>query len=802
MSWSAVVRLWTEAEDATVSPRSWFTCGVKFATIAGMDTPSRLNRFVPILLLLPLLACSGGRGGNTSPTGGRGTDTTWTIGGTGGTVPAPVVGGPSVDVTQTVQGLAPEASAFAALGKTLEQAAKTDAPGLLSKYPAAKGTLGYDPLASSGLDKIQASDLRLNEAELKVLGEKGLVFVDRQRFPTFLRGYAAVYHQHLPVFVSADAMLDAVHRSYDAILMQVEYAVLVPSLERMLREMRTRLAVSPALPQTKADADLYLAVALSLLTKKIEIPVAGAKLEDISTFVPAALAADGLKELKLFDVERVLDFSQFKPRGHYDDQESGGNLHRYFRSMMWLGRVDMRLIETLPDGKTKFRPQQFKVMLLLWELMNENATKDWNNIDSTVRLFVGESDYMTVPQVAALVADLGGLASARAASDEAVASAIIKGGYGAQKIASHFMVNDGTVPTLPLNRSFLIFGQRYVVDSDVFSNVVYDRLPGKRMMPNPLDVGFAVLQNNGALGLNTDLASFGALPGALAKMRVLVDSNDSSFWSANLYNLWLHSLRELSPSVPQTGLPVVASTEAWNLRILNAQLGSWAQLRHDTLLYAKQSYSGVPVCEFPDAYVEPYPEFFAALGRYASAGVKVVDLFKELPPTYLSTAEAIQRYFQNLSNTANMLQGMATAQREGRPFSDEQMAFINNAVNVESKIVGCVPVEVPNGWYADLFFERDKSIEEDLTIADVHTQPADAGGVIVGKVLHVGTAYPRLSIITANTCQGTRAYVGMAFSYHETTTDQFLRLTDREWTASVKQTPPASPAWLSPVVAP
>ena len=61
-------------------------------------------------------------------------------------------------------------------------------------------------------------------------------------------------------------------------------------------------------------------------------------------------------------------------------------------------------------------------------------------------------------------------------------------------------------------------------------------------------------------------------------------------------------------------------TEPWARRMLNTQLASWAELRHDTLLYAKQSYTGFPVCEFPDAYVDPYPEAWAGIVRLARLG--------------------------------------------------------------------------------------------------------------------------------------------------------------------------------------
>jgi len=111
-----------------------------------------------------------------------------------------------------------------------------------------------------------------------------------------------------------------------------------------------------------------------------------------------------------------------------------------------------------------------------------------------------------------------------------MAQAIVTGGYGAQLIASQLMINYG-VPTLPLNRSFLIFGQRYVVDSHVFSNLVYDRV-GKgtimRMMPNPLDIAYAALGNDDALALLGDeLAKYPYAPD-LEAMRTLVDEHGTT----------------------------------------------------------------------------------------------------------------------------------------------------------------------------------------------------------------------------------------------------------------------------------
>ena len=60
------------------------------------------------------------------------------------------------------------------------------------------------------------------------------------------------------------------------------------------------------------------------------------------------------------------------------------------------------------------------------------------------------------------------------------------GGYIAFEVMRRAPGSD----TLPLSMSFALFGQRYTVDSHVFSNLVYDRLP-TRVVPNPLDVAFA-----------------------------------------------------------------------------------------------------------------------------------------------------------------------------------------------------------------------------------------------------------------------------------------------------------------------
>ena len=773
-------------------------------------------------------AGSAGTSGSTSGSGGKGEGGTTEAGGSAGRAQAgeesggdagqsgggasgsssgsagmrtePVSSGTEVDLSS------PNATAQAELEAELDELDELDTEGLLERYPTDFAeTLGYTPSEAIGLDLIQGSALSLDEDELAVLDERGFVITDRHSFPTFTDGYVALYGEHLPLYVSADSILNATHRSYDKILQMIEEASLVPRLDRLLTKLRSALhgGDADAFGATAvADADTYLTVAASLLAGEELSPESGGSAERVGELYAAALEAEGLARIVLFGVEREVDFSQYAPRGHYVGTPE---LERYFRSMMWLGAMDLRLIETQEDGSSVFRRRQLELAYALRALFDSAALDDFGAIDGTVRAFVGESDNMTLAELDQLLADLdlGSASGLAELDDRTIAQAIVDGRYGTQQISGHILIN-GTRGEIPLSSTFLLFGQRYVVDSHVFSNVVYGRVPERngrmRMMPNPLDVAFGALQNDQAASLlESELDEYGYAP-ELASVRTLVDTYPDDYWRSNLYTLWLGSLRTLSPPSDlrdpvSLGLPRVAGTEAWGRRILNTQLASWAELRHDTVLYAKPSYTDVPGCEFPDGYVDPYPEFYAALGAYAERGLEVAEYLDDAPQPF---GAQVSSYFRHLAETAATLKSLAEHERTGMPFDEEQIAFLNRAV-AESE--GCFTN--PDGWYPNLVFMgglSETDTEFDPPIVDVHTQPADEGGNPVGRVLHVSTGLARLFVVTTDSCTGSRAYAGLASSYFEQTTEDFERLKDQEWAEQVMSEAPAEVPWMADLV--
>jgi hypothetical protein len=734
---------------------------------------------------------SGGSSGGNAAEGGSSAAPGVTSGSPGVTPPDPRIGGATTPVTggDAIPG---------ELRQSLAAAATQDGAGLIASHPVqVSDALGYDASKAEGLALIQASPLALTSAQLAKLTENGLVIAKERKFPSFVYGYKSIYAADLPVYVSADSILYAVHHSFDKVLEVVEQQYLVRELGSLLTGVRESLAASSIDEQTKRDVDLYVAVAKSLLDAKLASPVAGGDAQVVASLFGKAQAASGHETTTLFGAARDEDFSQFKPRGHYTHTPV---LSQYFRAMMWLGRVDMRVVETQADGSQIFRRPQFDAAVALHEALGATGREHWANIDELVGLFVGEHDSATVSDMTELLATLRApsFEVVKALPDQTIIDALAAG-WGAQRIASRIMMSDGTTETLPLDRSFALFGQRYTVDSHVFVNTTYDRVSG-RMMPNPLDVAFAALKNDSALSLlGAELGNNASYAHGLGKTRILVDAHEPAYWEGSLYTQWLGALRALSPRADDRDtLPSVALMPAFRERILNTQLASWAELRRDTILYVKQSYTTGNTCEFPDAYVDPYPEFYAQVGRLAQHLEQIADHFPgDLAPLKAKVGD----WAQNFVTASGYLQQMAENQRSGTPHGPELMAFVNDAVNwEESFLCGQVTISNLRGWYTRLFFSPLAALAFDPTIADVHTQPTDEAGNDVGRVLHVGTGNARAMVIAVNTCSGPRAYVGLASSYGEKITEGWQRLDDQQWSAMIQGMPFPDVPWMTRVL--
>ncbi len=663
------------------------------------------------------------------------------------------------------------------------------------------------------LDSIQIK-YELTDNELTALEDRHFVVTERLSFPSMGDAFIDIFRKDLPVFISTDAVLQAFHMSYDKILMNLEFAIMAPNLHTVLDAMYaaypnllSRYQSNNDMENALGDVDLYVTMAKSLLEGSLVTPQFIS-----STFFDQywnAVEAEQFTVMPLFtESPRKLDFSQFTVRGHYTDSQE---LSRYFRSMMWLGRMDFLLTQPpIPLPETDIRRMNVGTVLLneLLTLSLEGSTL--SGMDEIITFMVGESDNLTSTELQDIIIDEG-IGRADDLLDDMVyssfQSAIELSPFSDQKILSNIFIYDGlTEPQAP-PVSFKLFGQRFIIDSYIFSKVVFPWIRYQneniwRPMPDPLDAMFA-LGNDDALQLIKDEMDTYKYSSSLAGVRYLVDAYDDEFWSQSLYNTWLNALRALNPSANDRNQPFFMNTTGWHQQKLNTQLASWSQLRHDNLLYAKQSYTGGIACWYPHGYVEPYPEFYKQIGSFAE---RAGAYFSTLTVEDSLTIDRIVDHYAEVGSIADTLETLALKELDGKLFNDSEIDFLRRVLTSQWQPNGSGPPLPPDGWYMKLFFlnwydEYGGPYEDDYIVADVHTQPTDEFGSMVGRVLHVGVGEVNLGVyLVEQTPSGNSslAYVGPAMSYYEHITENFDRLTDERWYDIVDagEVPPR-PDWVN-----
>src|SRR3984885_2652753 len=291
-------------------------------------------------------------------------------------------------------------------------------------------------------------------------------------------------------------------------------------------------------------------------------------------------------------------------------------------------------------------------------------------------------------------------------------------------------------------------------------------------MPDPLDVAYTVLGNPDAKPLLVRDGARSRYASALESVRSRIETQDPALWESSLYALWLGGIAALAPA-SEVHLPPAVAPQPWGRRILSSQLASWAELRHDTILYAKQSYTKAYIlCSYPDAYLDPYPAVYERLARFAEKGKALVGSLDFGSEAKLR--EGMVAFLSRFEQTMQRLARIARAQARGEKLDPMDLDFINGAILEEPRAPGgggCggpVP-RVVHGWYIDLFFGTDP-LEFSPTIADVHTQPTDAAGNLVGRVLHVATGQPRLIVVNLGDRDHVHPYLGIVSTYAQLVT--------------------------------
>jgi hypothetical protein len=299
-------------------------------------------------------------------------------------------------------------------------------------------------------------------------------------------------------------------------------------------------------------------------------------------------------------------------------------------------------------------------------------------------------------------------------------------------------------------------------------------------MPSGLDV-MAALGNQEAVALLApELERFQYAANLLAA-RTLIERAPKEIWNSSAYNVWLSALTKLDDLPAEGFVPEIMLGRAWQRKQLQTQLASWAELRHDTILYAKQSFTVELICEYPTGYVEPYPAFFARVAVLAEQGKRWLA-GEQLMPRHMAA------FLDNFAQTVRRLERLAAKELAAQPFDDDERQFVKDTVSLKWRKGGCAgPVSTYSGWYPQLIYGGNPE-DWQPTVADVHTSNT-------GEALEVGVGDTNLLVAAIDNAGDRAAYVGPVYSYYEFPSPS--RLTDEEWQATIKagKTPPR-PVWV------
>ncbi len=668
------------------------------------------------------------------------------------------------------------------------------------------------------------SAYELTPEEQELLANNHFMVSQRLKNWDWASAFINIYSNDLPLFISTDFVLHTLHKSYDVILQTLEWQFLEPNLMDLLKAMYDsypklydKYSNDVRLSDALGDVDLYISIARSLLLNSDYLPQKHTS--DKFNEIMQAVGDEQMAYMTLFTEsrQRKIDFSQFKPRGHYNKtiytNEGERTLENYFRAMMWLGRIDF-LLTAPPENPwepdwtvDELRRMQLGAILLN-ELLYTCGERDLlDKHEQIISYLVGPDDNMTPGELNGLTGQVLSSPAELFDSlkfDEFTEYLNSSDDYGQKIMSNFFFVDPFTSDPGKLPVSFKLLGQKFLIDSYVFSEMVYDRIIFNeekiyRGLPDPLDV-MAVLGNEDAMALLKDTMETYKYAYKISSLKYMVDAYDEDFWQQSLYNTWLSAIRELNPLSSSENIPYFMKTTAWHHEKLNTQLTSWAQLRHDNILYGKQSYTGGTGCSYPYTYIEPYTDFYQRLQYFSE---NAADFFEKVFNGFdFQSKTDIIKYYTRYAEIMGIFKEIAGKELSGVALNDEEIVFLKTMI---SQFMASGPSIT--GWFNDLFFEPWNALNWDYTVADVHTQPTDQSGFVVGHVLHVGNGFINTGIFLApnpTNPDQLMAFAGPVSSFHYEVTNDFLRYTDQEWEQKFIWSPgipPARPDWISEYIA-
>ena len=617
------------------------------------------------------------------------------------------------------------------------------------------------------------------------LAEEGFAIVPSNTSQLF-HVYERNDYADFPSFVTTDLYLQLYHLYIDCMLRELEEYQLLPLMTGFTQDMiDATLAIIH-----NADNDdsetlriagrnlQFFRVALHLFSGK---PIADSyttEKAEIEKCLKAKNAPSGM--LMDYMGEVSFPYSIFRARGHYTRSDA---LKRYFRGMMWLQTATMGL-----NYETEVK--QAVQMAFAMKLFKKTRQK-YDKINDLITLLMGKHDNLSLIQVMAEV-DKTAMSMDELLNDDKEIAKLTKVlneiGNKQTRIRPKFeKTSHNKINVMP---------QRYQPDAEVLQEMVdYDSKPTKRAVPKGIDVMAAMGVTAAEQILKEEKTEWKQLLPNLDKMKKRMSEID---WSETTATQWLETLKVLTTGTDSKS-PYFMQNPSWSKKDLNAALASWAELKHDAILYAKQPMGaecggGEDVPEpVVRGYVEPNVKFWKKAGELLENTAKILKAQDMM-------TEKIEGVTERMKEEVEFLLRVSEKELAGKILSDEeydQISYIGATFENISLDLLRMPNQELYNW-ADIE-GADRKV---ALVADVYTANADNNPDKAILFEAVGDADEIYVVVEI----GGYLYLtrGAVLSYREFVQpiDQ-PRLTDEEWQKQLESNPRQGvPEWMKPILLP
>lgn len=633
--------------------------------------------------------------------------------------------------------------------------------------------------------QLESFDQRLYNA----IGKNGFAIVPGEEDQLF-HIYERNDYRQFPSFVTTDLYLQAFHMFFDCLLKETEEQKFSPMVTLFVKqnyEQMMQLASTTTDARIKAAAEhnaAYYAIAYELNTGK-SLPVPASFSELVKEEINHVNAAETTSSEFLGYTEArnmpMFIYNIYRPRGHYTRNET---LKRYFCAMMWL--------QNAPFGTDK--DDQLEQALLLAQTIggNANLTKQYKDITEPITYLMGMPDDVSILQVYAEIQKSGSTVS-ELINDKKKFDAIRKALEELSKKQSIIK------PKFQASSPFKIclMPQRYMPDSEVLQEMVdYESTPTLRDVPKGLDILASIGISSAERILIQELKEqekWNKYTSNLEQMKKRMGEID---WNQTVANKWIAALKDVNSKNAQ--YPKFMLSPQWDKKNLNTALASWAELKHDAILYAKQPMGaecggGGPPEPYVKGYVEPNIAYWTKAIELIDATMDVLKRFDLVTEKGTTAATDLREQAEFLLNCSKKeLAGKNLTEQEYRQIETIGSTFENITLNLIKE-----SDQFLMGWSNVNGADKKISVVADVYTANSYNNPDKS-------VLYeaVGPAHEIYVVVELD------GYLyltrGAVFSYREFQEDIAApRKTDEEWQQELQTQPDKGiPNWMKEIIVP